>query len=340
MTSFSPLLMSSPQPYARRSRVPRTAPGAHDAAGGRRLVVISNRIAIGAGAAAAGGLAVGISAALRNSGGVWFGWSGDVVDVPSTAPKVMVDGAVTYATVDLARQDYEEYYNGFANRVLWPLFHYRPDLTNFQRADLDGYLRVNRQFAAQLAPLLRPDDLVWVHDYHLLALGDELRKLGAAQPIGFFLHTPFPASEIFRMLPCNTVLMRALCAYDVVGFQTGTDLAGFTDYLQRRADATLLPDGRIAAFGRRLQAQVFPIGIDVEAIATQAGNAVGSRHMTRLNDSLGHRNLMIGVDRLDYSKGLLHRFQAFERMVELFPDLRGRATYLQIAPPSRSEVPE
>jgi trehalose 6-phosphate synthase len=331
------ILSMSAASSGRRSPTPRGA-SPRPAAGGRRLVVVSNRIATGA--AAAGGLAVGLNAALRQSGGLWFGWSGEAVEAPKPAPKITVEGAVAYATVDLARQDYEEYYNGFANRVLWPLFHYRPDLTSFRRADFDGYLRVNRQFAAQLAPLLRPDDLVWVHDYHLLALGDELRRLGVTQPIGFFLHTPFPACEIFRMLPCNTVLMRALCSYDVVGFHTTTDLDGFRDYLQRRSGASLLPDGRIAAFGRQLKAAVFPIGIDVESIATQAGNAVGSRHMTRLSDSLGRRELMIGVDRLDYSKGLVHRFQAFERMVELFPELRGRATYLQIAPPSRSEVPE
>ncbi len=307
----------------------------------RRLVVVSNRIAGGpAVGATSGGLAVAVQAALEASGGIWFGWSGEVSDETPTRLKRVDAGALTYATLDLTRQDYEQYYNGFANRVLWPLFHYRPDLVDFRREDFGGYSRVNRQFASHLAPLLRADDLIWVHDYHLISLGEELRQLGVTHPIGFFLHTPFPAREMYRILPVHRELMRALCAYDLIGFQTKDDLDGFTDYLLRDAEGSPEGEGRFAAFGRQLRTAVFPIGIDVETIAAQAAQSVGGRHTQRLHNSLRERSLMIGVDRLDYSKGLQARFVAFERLLELFPETRGHVILLQIAPPTRSEVPE
>jgi trehalose 6-phosphate synthase len=334
----------SPAPARPLPRVSEAAPLWLGAAGEprRRLVVVSNRVAMEAPGSkgAAGGLAVAVQAALRSSGGIWFGWSGEVTAEPATAPVLVQGDGFVYATLDLAREDYEQYYNGFANRVLWPLFHYRPGLLDFQRADFSGYMRVNRQFAAQLAPLLGERDFIWVHDYHLIPLGDELRRLGVKQPIGFFLHTPFPAAEMFRVLPAHGKIMRALCAYDLVGFQTEDDLSAFGDYLRRWAGAELGRHGEIAAFGRRLRAAAFPIGIDVQAIASQAAQSVGARHMRRLHDSLRDRSLIIGVDRLDYSKGLEARFKAFQRLLEMFPETRGRVTLMQIAPPTRSEVPE
>ena len=327
-----------PQPFPRLAAAAvRPAP---TAAVARRLVVVSNRVAGGPGAATSGGLAVGIEAALRANGGVWFGWSGEIGEDADVRPAISTSGNVTYAKLDLPRQDFEQYYNGFANRVLWPLFHYRPELVDFRRDDLAGYSRVNRRFAAELAPLLRPDDLVWVHDYHLMSLGDELRRLGVEQPIGFFLHTPFPPSELVRNLPNHAALMRSMCAYDLVGFQTESDLDGFCSYLEREHGARTYGAGRIAAFDRRLRTAVFPIGIDVDDVAARAAQSVGTRHMTRLHDSLRERKLMLGVDRLDYSKGLLARFVAFGRLFELSPETRGRLTFLQSAPPSRSDVPE
>ena len=192
------------------------------------LVVVSNRVGpIAAGKATEGGLAVALRAALENAGGLWFGFSGSISDRPSETPKIETAGNITAATLDLTRRDFEEYYIGYANRVLWPLFHYRPSLVGFSRRDLAGYLRVNRKFARALAPMLTPDDLVWVHDYHLIPLAEALRRLDVPQSIGFFLHTPFPAAEVLRLLPNHRDLVAALCAYDLVGFQTATDLHGF-----------------------------------------------------------------------------------------------------------------
>src|SRR5262249_27691533 len=157
----------------------------------------------------------------------WFGWNGELVeDAASLAPTIVADGKVTYATLPLPRQDHDDYYVGFANRVLWPLFHFRPSLIEYSRRSQEGYRRVNRRFAETLAPMLDPDDLVWAHDYHLIPLAAELRRLDQAQPLGFFLHTPFPPAEMTRTLPNHRELMKALCAYDLVGFQTVSDLQG------------------------------------------------------------------------------------------------------------------
>jgi trehalose 6-phosphate synthase len=314
----------------------RTAAAARTA---RRLVVVSNRVPVEAGKTAAGGLATGVLSALRSSGGIWFGWSGNTGEA-SPEPHITRSGPITYATVDLPREDYEEYYNGFSNRALWPLFHFRTALVEFQRNDYDGYRRVNRQFAAALHPLLQEGDLVWVHDYHLIPLGDELRRLGARQPLGFFLHTPFPPAELLRILPHHAELMRAFASYDLVGFQTDNDLHGFADFMVRKAGGSDLGNGRIRVFDRLVRAEVFPIGIDVDSYVAASAEAATSRQTRRLRESLRDRSLMIGVDRLDYSKGLPARFHAFQRLVEKYPETRGRVTFMQIAPPSRSEVPE
>ena len=302
--------------------------------------MVSNRVAVENGKADSGGLAVGIRAALETGGGIWFGWSGEVRDAPDDEPALVERGPLTYATLDLSRRDFEEYYLGFANRVLWPLFHFRGSLVDYKRRDFAGYLRVNRMFARALTPMLTPRDLIWVHDYHLIPLGRELRRLDHQQTLGFFLHTPFPPAELLRVLPNHRDLVEGLCAYDLVGFQTKSDLHGFRDYLLRWAGAEDLGDGVLRAFGRIVRAQVFPIGIDTARVAAQAAAADDTRQMRRLVQSLAERTLMVGVDRLDYSKGLPARFQAFAKLLKTYPETRRRIVFMQIAPPSRSEVPE
>ena len=306
-----------------------------------RLVVVSNRVAVTPDLKArAGGLAVALQDALRKHGGVWFGWSGKVVPKTTAEPTITKDGPITYATVDLSRKNSAEYYNGFANRSLWPLFHYRLDLAAFSKQNYSGYLRVNTMFAEKLLPLLEAGDLIWVHDYHLIPMGEELRKKGVTQPMGFFLHTPFPAMEIFTALPSHYALVRALCSYDVVGFQTENDLRAFLDYIVHEAGGSILGDHLIRAFGRTVRVEVFPIGIDTEDFVKSAEQAADSESTKRLRNRVGKRLWLIGVDRLDYSKGLVERFHSFERLLETRPEYRGKVTLMQIAPPSRSEVPE
>ena len=284
-----------------------------------RLVVVSNRVApIDEGRPAAGGLAVAVLAALKETGGIWFGWNGDIVATPPPKPDLKKAGNLSYATFGMTRRDHAEYYSGFANATLWPLFHYRLDLTSFSRRNYTGYMRVNGRFAKTLAPLLRVDDIIWVHDYQLIPMGRELRRLDVAHPIGFFLHTPLPALEVLLALPRHEDLMRALCEYDLVGFQTVNDLSAFHDYIVLEADGEVLPNGTVRAFGRTLRADVFPIGIDTDEVAAQAATHETSEETRRLTLALHDRAMMIGVDRLDYSKGLVERFHAFERETPAF----------------------
>ncbi|MFN4088221.1 MAG: alpha,alpha-trehalose-phosphate synthase (UDP-forming) [Alphaproteobacteria bacterium] len=304
-----------------------------------RLIVISNRVArVTEGKTAAGGLAVAMLAALRATGGIWFGWSGEAKASPPEAPHIHRVGRITYATMDLATQDLEDYYNGFANGTLWPLFHYRVDLMHYARAHFAGYRRVNSLFARKLAPLLKSDDTIWIHDYHLIPMGEELRRAGIANRIGFFLHTPFPAYEILTTLPQHETLLRALCAYDLVGFQTDNDLAAFKDYIRLEARGEALPGGVFRAYGRTFRAAAFPIGLDTDTVEAQAAEAAHNRHTERLRASLVGRALIIGVDRLDYSKGIPERLLAFEHLMNAYPANRGRVTLMQIAPPSRTDV--
>jgi trehalose 6-phosphate synthase len=306
-----------------------------------RLVIISNRVALAEkGKQAGGGLVTGILDALREIGGIWFGWSGETAGKRSAGPKITEADGVTYATVDLTREDYDGYYNGFCNAALWPLFHYRLDLVGFTRRDFAAYQRVNALLADQLAPMLLPDDLVWVHDYHLIPMAENLRRAGAKQRIGFFLHTPFPSFGVLAVLPHYKSLLESLCAYDLVGFQTIDDLTAFHDAIVRGASGEVLSDGRVRAFGRTIRAGVFPIGVDTEAIAEMAGPAVKSRTLRRFEESLRDRQLIIGVDRLDYSKGLEHRFRAFASFLERYPENRGQVRFLQIATATRGNVPE
>ncbi|MGC7402720.1 alpha,alpha-trehalose-phosphate synthase (UDP-forming) [Pandoraea pneumonica] len=304
-----------------------------------RLVIVSNRVApITEGKPTAGGLAIGVFDALKNTGGMWFGWNGEIDAEPASAPSIAHRNNVTFATVPLTRRDYNTYYRGFSNATLWPTFHYRDDLTRFQRDDYNGYRHVNARFAALLAPLLRPDDLIWVHDYHLLPFAQACRHIGIKQRLGFFLHIPFPSPQVLMTVPPHEALVRAMCEYDLVGFQTEHDRTAFTDYLVRYAGGTLHDDGVASAYGRTFRTGVYPIGVYPDEIQQQATARATVKHILDLKQGLQERKLIMSVDRLDYSKGMLERFRAFERLLELWPNQQGTVSFVQVAPPSRSDV--
>jgi trehalose 6-phosphate synthase len=305
----------------------------------RRIICVSNRVSLPRRNVAAGGLAVGVLAALRHSGGMWFGWNGELTDGEPAEPDVQMRDGVTYVSMEFRREEFEGYYNGFANGALWPVFHYMPSKFRFRSEERDAYENINRQFARKLLPLLRPDDLIWIHDYHLIPLGSRLRELGVRLPIGFFLHIPFPHIETLRVLPTHAELVRDLASYDVLGFQTQSDLASFHSAAERLfGPAAVAGRPNVALGERKVVADVFPIGVDVDAVQKQAALARNSAAVRRMIDSLQGRKLMIGVDRLDYSKGLVERFAAYEQFLESYPENRGRITYLQIAPLSRNDV--
>jgi trehalose 6-phosphate synthase len=311
--------------------------------------VVSNRVPVNGGEDRAGGLEVALSSALKGDAGVWFGWSGDVVANDEVMTRSCKRDGMTYIVTDLSEENYQEYYNGFANRVLWPILHYRLDLAEFNRRELGGYIRVNRHFAGELSKFLTPTDAVWVHDYHLIPVADELRRRGHENRIGFFLHVPFPAAEIISVLPNHERLIPQLLNYDVVGFQTESDVANFMRYIitegQRRGDTSRVFEAVdqqlvFSQGGRRTRIGAFPVGIDTQAFARMAQRAAQSKFVKELLDSLGDQALVIGVDRLDYSKGLVERTDAFDRFFFNQPQWRGRVTYLQITPKSRSEIQE
>nr|MDJ0907093.1 trehalose-6-phosphate synthase [Woeseiaceae bacterium] len=285
------------------------------------------------------GLAVGVLGALRDHGGVWFGWSGELTASEASDPVTVTRGNIDYSTISLNEADFERYYNGYSNRVLWPVCHYLLDFIQYDSADFDGYKRVNQLFARKLASLLRPDDLVWVHDYHLIPLAAELRQAGLDNRMGFFLHVPFPAYEALRAAPGHEYLLRALCAYDVIGFHTPGDLAAFESCVREPViGGEVLDNGRVRVPGGELVADVFPIGIDVDELQQLAVEAESQRQVSGLVRSLSDKDLIIGVDRLDYSKGLMQRMLSYERLLEKYPNTQRSVTFMQIAPPSRTGV--
>ncbi|OYR23973.1 MULTISPECIES: alpha,alpha-trehalose-phosphate synthase (UDP-forming) [Brucella] len=307
-----------------------------------RLVVVSNRVP-DPDRPPQGGLAVAVQAALNERGGIWMGWSGRTSGAKEPGPlTIREEGAITYALSDLSDQDLAEYYAGLANSVLWPLCHYRIDLTDYARRDMAGYLRVNRLFAERLRPLIRADDVIWIHDYHLLPLAAELRQMGVTNRIGFFMHIPWPSPDVFFTLPVQAALLTAMTAFDLIGFQTEDDAENFALCLRRGGVANPV-DGKPGLFDnplRRFLVGAFPIGIDVSSFSSAVPSASISSTIKRFQQSLEGRDLIVGVDRLDYTKGIPERLRGFRRFLEVNPAWHGRITMLQITPKSRSDVAE
>lgn len=280
----------------------------------RRLVVVSNRVPA-RDTPQAGGLAVALSDALVGRDALWFGWSGKI-----GAPRAqMYPGAPTLAEIDLPQDAYDGYYKGFSNSCLWPLMHSDTGRMLFKRADHAAYTEVNGLFAEYLLPLLRPDDLVWVQDYHLMEMGQALRAKGWTGLLGFFLHIPFPSPDMFSLLPVAQPILDGLAAFDLVGVQTPQDAV------------------HLHALAPGIRVGVYPVGIDIEEFAQQARRAEQRPDVQRFIGSLPGP-LVVGVDRLDYTKGLGHRFEALTHFLTQWPEYRSHLTVLQVGAPSRSDV--
>ena len=304
-----------------------------------RLTAISNRTAADPGARA-GGLAVAVWESLKSTGGVWFGWSGDIVEQSTRSLRTLKDDGVEFVLTDLSQHEHDQYYLQYANSVLWPVFHYRIDLASFDSDAFEVYAAVNQRVANMVAERLRDGDSVWVHDYHFLLMGDSLRRAGWDGPIGFFLHIPFPPPEVFRALPEHLWIARAMCNYSVIGFQSEQDRSNFTRYLVEDCKAKVLEDGRLEVFATTVKIEAYPIGIDAEGFEAAARTKKADEAAERIGRFLGGRSLVIGVDRMDYSKGLPQRFEAVGRLFDDYPESHGSVSVTQIAPPSRSKVEE
>lgn len=291
------------------------------------------------GNSAPGGLAIGILSAMRSSGGLWFGWNGETVPAAPGEAEITIREGISYATVPLPQHLYDRHYSGFANGTLWPLFHYFLAGFRYEEQEYAAYREANVMFARKLVEHLRPPDRIWVHDYQLIPLGEELRTLGVKQRMGFFLHVPFPHFEVLRALPRFAEIVRALLAYDLVGFQTETDRANFLDAVRLIAGADTGRCGGSASTNAPVVCTgVFPIGVDVKNVGRSAARATATGVVQRTVQGLLGRRLIIGADRLDPSKGLLERFRAYRQFLEDYPEQRGQVTYLQIAPLGRQSV--
>jgi len=286
-----------------------------------------------------GGLASALLQAVKTSGAVWVGTRVQQSNPDRKEPLTALAniGAGTAARVDLPGALYQQFYRGFANSGLWPALHSRPDLIRANDDDYKAYREINRMLAVALRPLVQADARIWVHDYHFLTLAEELRRLNIACPVGFFLHTPFPARTAFVSMPHHRELVRAMLKYDLIGFQTDEDKAHFAGYVEHELAMALDANSRVAGTNARLAS--FPIGIDVQAFAEGALKAAARPDIARLRASLQASQLAIGVDRIDYSKGLENRIRAFDRLFHTAPDLKRRVSLLQIALPSRADIP-
>lgn len=305
-----------------------------------RIVIVSNRVPASiASGPQAGGLAIALKDCLKDAG-LWLGWSGEIAPQTGADVKIGRVGKIEFATIDLSREDYRQFYVGFANSTLWPLLHFQPGLVEFDRAHFETYLSVNRTFARALAALIEPTDLIWVHDYHLIPLACSLRALGVKNRIGFFLHVPFVPASLLSVLPRAEKLLRMLCAYDVVGFQTHEHLRDFEDCVRNLLNVAADAGAPIFIDNHTVVPIANPIGIDGRAFARQAKRSAQSRVAKRLDESMQGRALIIGVDRLDYSKGLPNRFEAFGRLLDRFSEHRLKVSYLQVAARSREDVAE
>jgi trehalose 6-phosphate synthase len=298
-----------------------------------QVICVSNRVTSLRGAAQAGGVAVAIAAMLKSQRGLWLGWSGKLKDTVSEQPEFERFGRFgsRLATLDLTREQHAGHYLGYSNSVLWPVFHNRVNLAHFESGYFSLYAEVNHRFAIALARLIGPEDLIWVHDYHLIPLAAELRRLGVANPIGYFLHIPFPPSQSFLAVPEYFDLAQDLAAYDLIGLQTTTDVSNMIDFFVHGVDGRLLSDGRMRLGDKIFAIESHPIGIDPDDFAQPGTDPSPFRHGR-------HLRRIIGVDRLDYTKGLPQKFRAYRRYLEKFPENAGSIVLTQIVAPSRDSL--
>ncbi|HKK08343.1 MAG TPA: trehalose-6-phosphate synthase [Gemmatimonadota bacterium] len=323
---------------------------------GRRIVVASNRLPLVMESteegweveAGSGGLVTALAPVLRSTGGVWVGWPGLTGPLDEAfrekLERVTRDAGYELEPVPLSERERDDYYYGFSNEVLWPLLHDLQTLLRFDPDYWEAYRRVNRRFAAAMARVARVDDYLWVQDYHLMLAAAALRELDVANRIGYFLHTPFPSPDILVKLPWRTEILRGLLQYDLVGFQTVRDRDNFLECVGLfLRDARVEGEGPVVVCtcgGREVRVGAFPISIDFDDFDRLARSDRVSAYMEELEGIAPRGQMMLGVDRLDYTKGILNRLDAYEATLERHPELRGRITFVQLVVPSREHIPE
>src|SRR5690349_2048852 len=322
-----------------------------------RLIVVSNRLPFALDSTgedlwtvtpAVGGLVSAIEPILRERGGTWIGWPGIAGEIPEK-PLIEATRTAGYHVVPVALSETErdEFYYGYSNEVIWPLFHDLQNFCNFEPAYWQAYKEVNKHYADAIARSAQPDDFIWVHDYHLMYVAQALRERSQSQNLSaltFFLHIPFPPYDIFSKLPQQQGLLRALLQFDLLGFQTRRDVRNFMQCVRRvLSDAKVVPRRglQLIRFEKReIRVGHFPIGIDFESFENHARSDAVEQRAQRLRVTFPRCQLILGSDRLDYSKGIPERLRAFRTALELHSELRGRVVLIQIVVPSRVEIPK
>jgi trehalose 6-phosphate synthase len=301
-----------------------------------RLVIIANRVP-SLKERRAGGLAIALEDALK-SPSLWFGWSGEIREEVQPQPMFQTSGPLTLATLHLSAREHALYYTGFANSCMFSLLCYRTDLMTFRQTEFQGYLAVCERFASTVVRLLQPEDLIWVHDNHLLSIGRILRGLAVGNPLGYFQHIPFPPHQIFEVLPCAKEIITDLMTYDVIGFQTERDRENFMGCSARFAEAKIISGEMLEFEGRHISVLAQPVGIECASFARVARRSADGEMAKRLKGSLDGRKLIIGAERLDYSKGLPLRFAAYANFLTQNPEFRKKVSMLEIAARTRETV--
>lgn len=322
---------------------------------GQRLIVVSNRLPLVVSqredgnwqvSPGSGGLVAALVPVLRNRGGVWIGWPGtteDIAEMRAVLAQATRDAGYGLVPVALTAAEAHDFYLGFSNEIIWPLFHDLQYLCNFDPAYWQVYVSVNRKYAQAITEESHASDFIWINDYHLMDVAAESRRLGAGIKTGFFLHIPFPSLDMFLKLPWRQSILRALLEYDLIGFQTLRDRRNFVQCLRALVkDVALYGKGQVllARVGEReVRIGHFPIGIDAHAFAKAAAKPEVTEMVQQLRRLLGNRQLILGVDRLDYTKGILQRLEAFRNALSRYPDLDNQVTLVQVVVPSREDIP-
>lgn len=321
-----------------------------------RLVIVSNRLPVvierrddaWIARAGSGGLVTALAPVLQREGGMWIGWPGtgctDQAELERVLAQHTSDVGYELKPVAMSQAEIEGFYQGFCNEIIWPLFHDLQSRCNFVPDYWTKYVAVKQTYADVVRRCVRPDDFIWVHDYHLLGLGRRLREQGVTNRIGFFLHIPFPPPDIFCKLPWRREVLEGLLHNDIVGFQTPRDLENFLDCIrkllpdvrrqQRRGVIRCMRGERATDFG------VFPIGIDAAHFAKEAAGEPVTHRVQELRRDMPGQQIVLGIDRLDYTKGIPDRLRAFHLALQRSPELHRKVSLIQVIVPSRESVPE
>jgi trehalose 6-phosphate synthase/phosphatase len=322
-----------------------------------KLIIVSNRLPVRMVqrddgsldiTPSSGGLVTAMTPILRQRGGLWVGWPGIETDNQDVLAASLADLAAktgyAFEPVSLSPEEHDAYYLGFSNEILWPLFHDLQSRANFEGSYWDAYQQVNRKFAEAIVRVAEPEDMVWIHDYHLMLVASELKKLGYRGRTEFFLHTPFPPADIFAKLPWRSEILESLLEHDAVGFQAERDRENYLQCIAHFVpDATVTEEDGLSLVrseNREACVGAFPISIDYDHFVNLAGSESADQEVRRLWQRFEGRHLILGVDRLDYTKGIPHRIRAFDHLLANHPELHGKVTLLQLVVPSRDIIPE